>query len=645
VIETEQEIHHFYLGTLRYALNEYAQAATHFEHALSIRPEWSEAWSHYGSCLMKSHRYRKALDSLRNAIAFDKQAGKSHIVELNIGVCLENLGRMTEALASYRRAVTLNPDYAMGWFNLAGVLRRHGVMQEVANCYLKAVRLNPDWDIAHLNLAVAYRKLERMDKAIHFCRKAIEVNPDFSEAHVYLLQLAQHTCDWQLVTEKTPRINQMTRQALSRKEKTAESPMLNIRRFADPAMNFEVARSWSRRISVETSGRNDFPRFRHLPRPASKLRIGYLSSDFKDHAVAHQIRGMLAAHDRTAFEIFGYANNPDDGSAYRRFLSQACDQFTDIHAVSDIQAARKIFEDRIHILVDLSGHSRGGRQKIAAMHPAPIQVNYLGFLGTSGADFFDYTLADDIVIPAHHLQYYSEKIVYLPHCYQANDDRLPIAPRDFQRSELGLPEKGTVFCSFNQPYKIDAQLFDAWMHILKQTADSVLWLIEQNKLARLNLCRAAHRAKVDPSRLVFAGALSIDLHLARLKLADLALDTRTYNGGATTSNALWAGVPILTILGNHWVSRMSASALHAVGLTELVTHSIDEYQEMAVYLASFPDRLLALRQKLAQQRRKWPLFDTQAFTRDLENAYRTMWQRHKEGLQPISFSVRPRGLQ
>jgi protein O-GlcNAc transferase len=640
-----QEIQHFRLGALCCASNDYIQAAAHFERALAIRPDWSEAWRHYGFCLMKSHRYQEALDSLHNATALDERAGQSHIVMLNIGVCLENLGRMTEALASYRRAVTLNPDYAIGWFNLAGVLRRHGTMEEVANCYLKAVQIKPDWDIAHLNLAVACRKLERLDEAIVFCRKATEINPDLSEAHAYLLQLAQHACDWQMMAEAASRLDTMTRQALSRNDKTAESPMLSIRRLADPAMNFKVAQSWSRRISAEAFARKDAPRFRHLPQPASKLRIGYLSADFKDHAVAHQIRGMLAAHDRTAFEVFGYASNPDDGSAYRRFLSQACDHFVDIHAASDTQAARRIFEDRIHILVDLSGHSQGGRLEIAALRPAPVQVSYLGFLGTSGGDFMDYTFADDIVIPAHHQCYYAEKVVYLPHCYQANDNRLPIADKDFQRTELGLPEKGTVFCSFNQPYKIDAQLFDAWMHILRQTDNSVLWLIEQNRSARSNLSRAAEQARVDPSRLVFAGALSIDLHLARLKLADLALDTRAYNGGATTANALWAGVPVLTILGSHWVSRMSASALHAVGLDELVTQSIDDYREMAVHLAACPDRLLALRQKLARQRRKWPLFDTPAFTRDLETAYRTMWQRYLDGLPPMSFRVRPRGSQ
>jgi protein O-GlcNAc transferase len=636
-----QEMQYFNLGAARYELRDYAQAAAHFKQALSIRPDWSEAWRHYGSCLMQSRRYIEALDCLRNAVAFDKQVENNPIMQLNIGVCLENLGRMPEALACYRRAVALKPDYAMGWFNLAGALRGRGDLHEVANCYLKAVQLKPDWDIAHLNLAVACRKLERLDEAMLFCRRVIAANRDFTEAHVYLLQLAQHACDWETVTEVTPRIDRLTRQALSLDEKTAESPMLNLRRLADPAVNLEVARSWSRQISAEVSAQKDAPRFCHVPQRAAKLRIGYLSADFRDHAVAHQIRGLLAAHDRIAIEVFGYASNPDDGSTYRKHLSQACDHFADIHDLSDAQAAQRIFDDRIHILVDLTGHSQGGRQKIVALRPAPVQVGYLGFLGTSGADFVDYTLADEVVVPEHHRPFYSEKIVYLPHCYQVNDDQLPIADRHFHRAELGLPEQATVFCSFNQPYKIDARIFDAWMEILKQTEPSALWLIQQNRASRSNLCRAAERAKVDPSRLVFAGAVSIDLHLARLKLADLALDTLTYNGGATTANALWAGVPVLAILGSHWVSRMGASALHAAGLDELVARSIDDYKQMAVALAASPDRLLALRQRLALLRRQGPLFDTRAFARHLETAYRAMWQRYSDGLGPVSFKVRP----
>ncbi len=643
-LEPRWEVLHFNLGTIQLAVKACDRAVKHFENALSIRTDWPEAWSNKGLALMKLQSYGDALTSLQNSFALDQQGGTRHITALNLGVCLEKLGRLSEAVAWYRRAVALQPDYALGWFNLAGALRTCGSMREVAACYGKAVELKPDWANAHFNLAVALRKLENLEQAIDHCRQAIRINPDMRQAHAYLLQLAQHACDWRLIAETASRMDRMTHEALLREEKTAESPMLSIRRHANPASNFMVARSWSRQIKKDLADSKDPPLFRHHGLPVSgRLRIGYLSADFKDHAVAHQIRGMLTMHDHKTFEIFGYASTPDDGSTYRNLLAGACDHFSNIHEKSDAQAARKIFDDRIQILVDLSGYSQGARQQITALRPAPIQVGYLGFLGTSGADFIDYIIADDLVVPQKHQCYYSENLVYLPHCYQANDDRMPIADRIFERNEFGLPEKGTVFCCFNQPYKIDARLFKAWMHILAHTDNSVLWLLKQSRLAQANLCRAAQQAAVDPARLVFAPPMSIDRHLARLKLADLALDTLIYNGGATTANALWAGVPVLTILGGHWVSRMSASALRAVGLSELIARDLDAYGRMAIDLAARCDRLLALRQKLAANRLKTPLFNTLAFTRHLETAFMAIWQRHSKGLPPAAFRVLPKG--
>ena len=353
------------------------------------------------------------------------------------------------------------------------------------------------------------------------------------------------------------------------------------------------------------------------------------------------MRGVLARHDRSTFEIFAYACNPDDGTRYRRYLSQASDHFTDIYGLSDVRAARQISCDQIDILVDLSGHSQGGRLQITALRPAPIQVNYLGFLGTTGADHIDYVLADAIVVPPYHQQWYSEKVVYLPHCYQANDDELPISDVAFERSTFGLPAGDMVFCCFNQPYKIDRHLFEVWMDILRQSGNSVLWLLEQNRLARSNLCKAAESSGVDPCRLVFAGALSIERHLARLRLADLALDTRLYNGGATTANALWAGVPVMTILGNHWVSRMSASALQAVGLSGLVARNLEAYRQLAIELASHPERLKSWREVLAVRRLQSPLFNTALFVHHLEKGYRTMWQRYLNDMPPAAFAVQP----
>jgi protein O-GlcNAc transferase len=346
---------------------------------------------------------------------------------------------------------------------------------------------------------------------------------------------------------------------------------------------------------------------------------------------------MLEKHDRNYFEIFGYACNPDNGSAYRRKLADRCDRFRDVHDRSDGAIAGQIRQDGIHILVDMSGHSKDNRLGIAALRPAPVQVSYLGFLSTTGADFIDYVLADAIVVPEAHQDFYSEKVVYLPHCYQANDDRLAISPQRQERHQWGLPDDGFVFCSFNQPYKIDARLFQTWMGILRRVDKSVLWLVERSAQAQDNLRRAAGQAAVDPARLIFTGFAPMDQHLARLRLADLMLDTVIYNGGATTSNALWAGLPVLTTMGRHWVSRMSASALHCLGLDELITDGLAAYEDMAVALATNAKRLKSIRHHLQGQRSTSPLFDTARFTRHVEQAYQYMWRRFAAGLPPESF--------
>jgi protein O-GlcNAc transferase len=417
--------------------------------------------------------------------------------------------------------------------------------------------------------------------------------------------------------------------------------MTNIRRKADVRWNMKVAQSWSNQIARHATAIAPQQLYNHLRKAAQRIRIGYLSNDFRDHAVAHQIRGMFEKHDRQQFEIYGYATNPDDGTAYRKLLSKACDHFREIHNLSDLAAAKQIHEDGIHILVDMSGHSRNNRLGIAALRPAPIQASYLGFLSTTGANFIDYVFADAIVLPKAHAAFYSEKIVYLPHSYQANDDMIPIARRKYERSQFDLPEKGFVYCSFNQPYKIDERTFGLWLNILQRVDGSVLWLVERSPLARRNLCRAAELAHVDSNRLVFTGFMHLEDNLARLKLADLVLDTRIYNGGATTSNALWAGVPVLTLPGNHWVSRMSTSALMAMGLPELIAKDMEDYRRIAIELALAPDKLKAMRQRVGQRRATAPLFDTRLFTRHIEKAYNHMWYRYLDGLKPASFKVEP----
>ncbi|MDO8123229.1 MAG: UDP-N-acetylglucosamine-peptide N-acetylglucosaminyltransferase [Candidatus Hermodarchaeota archaeon] len=367
--------------------------------------------------------------------------------------------------------------------------------------------------------------------------------------------------------------------------------------------------------------------------------IGYLSNDFRYHPVAQLMLSLFGLHDRNRFKVVGYSHGIDDGSHYRKRIQQDCDKFVDLRNLGHADAAKRIYEDNIDILVDLNGHTAGSRLEICSCRPAPIQVTYLGFPGTSGAYFFDYIITDRIVTPQDHAPYYTENFVYLPHSYQVNDHTQSISDKEWQRKDFNLPEDGFIFCSFNQPYKIEPVMFSVWMKILTKVPKGVLWLSWGQGTAKTNLRREAEARGVESRRLVFAENMPMNEHLARLRLADLALDTRVYNGGATTSNALWAGVPVITLQGGHFPSRMSSSLLTSIGLPELITHTAAEYESLAVRLACDAHELETIRQKLATNRLEKPLFDTPRFVRNLEKAYKEMWKIFLAGEQPRRIDV------
>jgi predicted O-linked N-acetylglucosamine transferase (SPINDLY family) len=371
-----------------------------------------------------------------------------------------------------------------------------------------------------------------------------------------------------------------------------------------------------------------------------RLRVAYLSADFHDHATAYLTAELFELHDRGRFEIIGVAFGPDDRSDMRRRVARAFDQFHDVQGWSDRAIAELVNDLDVDIAVDLKGHTQGARLGALAYRPAAIQVSYLGYPGTTGADFIDYVIADPIVLPFDQQPFYTERIVHLPDCYQVNDSKRKAAPTTPARQEAGLPGHGFVFCCFNNNYKIAPPVFDAWMRLLGGLEGSVLWLLEDNREARENLGKAAARG-IDPARLVFAGRLPHEEHLARYRCADLFLDTLPYNAHTTASEALWTGLPVLTCRGASFAGRVAASLLHAVGLPELVTGSLGEYEALAGRLAGDPSRLGELRRRLAQNRSTFPLFDTDRFRRHLETAYARMWGLRQRGERPQSFAVEP----
>lgn len=629
----------FNLGAAADQLGLSEQAHACWQQVLCREPENIQALINVGIWQLRQERFDMAEALFRKALRQDPGSPKAH---MHLGLCRQRLGRVEEAVGCYRQALDYGPNYAEAWFNLADALRQLGRWDDVIDSYAKVIDLDPKNAAAHFNLSVALRRKERIGEALVHCSRARAINPDFAEATAYLLQLAQHACDWTLAEELSPVVDQLSARQIREGQKPAESPMLSLRRHAVPEKNLAIAKAWSNRLTeVVRRGAMQSP-FKHHPRiEKGKIEVGYISNDFKDHAVAHHLLGLLRAHHRERFHISLYACNPEDGSDYRPKLIQACDRFVEIDRLSDAAAAKRIYDDRIDILVDLMGHTRGGHLEILAMRPAPVQVAYLGFLGSSGSEFIDYFITDALVTPPDQADFYTEKLVYLPGCYQVNDDRMPIGG-PVERAAIGLKEDQLVLCSFNQAYKIDRRCFQAWLTILNQVPKAVLWLLQPNATARENLHRAAAQAGIGADRLIFAGPLRIDRHLARLRLADLALDPFAYNGGATTANALWAGVPVLTLAGNHLVSRMSASALAAVGLSELITHSVGEYVRCANDLLSNRSKLTALRAKLERQKPGSSLFDPNRFSLHLEAAFERMLARFDAGMAPVSFCVEAR---
>jgi protein O-GlcNAc transferase len=378
--------------------------------------------------------------------------------------------------------------------------------------------------------------------------------------------------------------------------------------------------------------------WRGTPYRHDKIRIAYVSADFREHAVGFLVAGLIESHDRARFEITGISLSDDDGGAMRARFAAAFDHFHEMQAVGDAEVAALLKEKEIDIAVDLMGHTQGSRPGIFAHRPAPVQVQYLGYPGSMGAGFIDYTIADAVVAPFADEAFFREKIVQLPDCYQVNDDRLDLLPPPSRR-EAGLPEEGFVFCCFNNSRKITAPMFDIWMRLLQAVPHSVLWLVEEKGGASAHLQAAAMARGVDPARLIFAPRRKLGEHLARHRLADLFLDTLPYNAHATASFALWAGVPLVTCRGSSFAGRVATSLLQGIGLPELSVENLEAYEALALKLARDPAALRALRARLEQNRATQPLFDTFRFTRNLEAAYTSMWQRAERGEPPRSFAV------
>ncbi|HUH95674.1 MAG TPA: tetratricopeptide repeat protein [Casimicrobiaceae bacterium] len=598
-------------------------AMASYDRAVALKPDYAEAYLNRGDALMALRQPEAALASFDEAIALRPEYAEAYS---NRGIALHHLRQLDAAVASYDKAIALNPDYAEAHSNRGIALQELGQLDAaVASCD-RAIALKPDYADAYANRGGALADLKRLDAAAASYAKALELKPGYAFLRVALLHARMQMCDWRNFDEAS--------RALQAQVSSASSfPLLSL--FDSPALHRRAAESW---VTEKYPTNPALGPIAKIAR-ADKIRIGYFSADFGEHPVSYLLAGVFEAHDRSRFEITGFSFGAGEPDAMTARVAAAMDEFIDVRRQSDRDVAKLARQLPIDIAVDLGGFTHGSRPGIFALRAAPIQASYLGYLGTMGAMWMDYLLADEVIVPAGSRAHYAEKIAYLP-SYQANDRTRAISEREIGREEFGLAAKEFVFCSFNAAYKITPATFASWMRILERVEGSVLFLLADNPQATANLRREAVERGVDADRLVFGGRLPLAAYMARYRLADLFLDTLPYNAGTTASDALWSGLPVLTRIGESFPARVAASVLTAIGLPELITTSADEYERVAVELATYPGRLAALRQKVADNRLSTPLFDTARFTRSIEAVYEAMHARHQVDLAPDHILVR-----
>ncbi|QWD66367.1 tetratricopeptide repeat protein [Polynucleobacter sp. MWH-Aus1W21] len=637
------------------------EALEAYNSALEMNPVDTETLINKASVLNDMGAHAQALDVLEMVLASERGIPEAL---LNQGIAYNHLALYPQAIAAYDEAIRLRPDYLEAWSNKSVPLNNMGRHQQALDACRHALRLNSGDVNANLNLgntlflqkdytraldvydlvlnknpecAEAYavkgkvlHALQRYDLAIASYDAALKLDPSQNWVLGQSLHAKMEICQWNSVDNDLQRLEGLIEAG---KKVILPFPLLGL--IDHPGLQKSCA---------EIYAKQEFPKNPSLgisqPWPkGDKIKIAYYSADLHAHAVAYLIAEIFELHDRAAFEMIGISFAQIQDGLMRDRIVKAFDQFIEVDSMGDAEVAQLSRDLKVDIAIDLMGYTQNSRTGIFAHRAAPVQINYLGYPGTMGAEYMDYIIADKVVIPSDSQADYSEKVIYLPHSYQPNDSRKQISDRRFTREEVGLPEDGFVFCCFNNNYKILPEVFDVWMRILHAVDNSVLWLFDANPTASQNLKAEAVKRGISESRLIFAPKLPLGEHLARQRLADLFLDTLPYNAHTTASDALWAGLPILTCTGKSFASRVAASLLSAVGLQELITDSLEAYAAKAIALAKNPADLKIIKEKLAKNRLTEPLFNSELMAKSIEKAYKAVHARYISGLEPEMIEI------
>jgi protein O-GlcNAc transferase len=615
-------------GLVLYKLHRFAEALSSYDKAIELKPISAKAWEGRSRTFFATDRYDEALVALDKAMELEPSLDGAFLYR---GDILFFLRRYDEALATYSRSLRTKPDLLGAWVGVGdvfGILRQ---TDDALAAYDRALTLKPDLAEAWLGRGNVLRERRRYDEAEQSYGRLLELNPSYNFAKSFVLQQKLLCCNWQNLGFEIESINKDVRE----RKKSAE-PFL-YQAISNSAEDLKLC---AEIYCAERFPRSPIQIWSGESYKNTKIRIGYLSGEFRNQAVSILMTELLELHNRNRFELYAFDNSLDDGSEIRKRIMRAFDFTIDITRLGNLQAATAINQNKIDILVNLNGYFGRERTAVFSHRPAPVQINYLGFSGTMGADYIDYILADTYIIPPEQQTFYTEKVVYLPDTFQVSDSKRTIADRTPTRSELMLPDTGFVFCCFNNSFKITPTIFDIWMRLLKKIEGSVLWLSEDSATASHNLSLEAARRGIAPERLVFSGkAVEYSDYLARYRIADLFLDTFPFNAGTIANDVLWAGTPLITCSGETYPARMAGSLLNAIGAPELITQSLDDYEALALKLARDPSYLSPIKAKLTLNRDAHPLFDTARRVRHIESVYTTMWERSQRGEPPMSFSV------
>ena len=606
-------------------LKDYSNAINNFNKAIEIKKDYKEAYNNLGSLYANLKDYKNALTIFKKAIAINPV----HFNEFNnLGNVYYELKKYNDAIDNYNLAIKINSDFALTYYNKAKALQKINLIEESVKNYKKAISLNKNFSEAYKNLGNIYMDLKLLDKSIYNHKKALKINPGIKFLLGNILQLKCGICDWENFEYEK---NFLERQILDGKK--SASPFSTLLLYDSPSLLMK-----SSNIFLES----EFQTSKWIKKEKvrkKKIRIAYYSSDFHNHATMYLIANLFELHDKSKFEIYAFSFGPDDNSKIRKRVIKTFDKFIDVNQKTIQEIVEISRHENIDIAVDLKGFTKDNRFELFIERCAPIQISFLGFPGTTGSDCIDYLVADKMVIPDQKKKYYSENIIYLPNSYQVNDATITISEKNFRRKEFGLPENSFVYCCFNNTYKILPDMFLSWIKILEKVQNSVLWLLVDNDIAKTNLKKILTSKGIDQNRLIFADRMMHSEHLARLKLADLFLDTFPCNAHTTASDSLRSCLPILTLRGNSFASRVTSSLLSSVGLDKLITDTNQAYEELAVKIALDDNYFSLIKNELKDNIKTKPLLNTIMFTKNLERAYFNAFEKYVNNEKPDTIEI------